>query len=70
MKSGYCPKCGHNEVVRSKAAEDSRDGVEFPMSITAEPRLVWPGRNLAHPYGNLHTYICISCGFTEWYVPS
>lgn len=67
MKNGRCPKCDHTAIVKSKAADYGGDNREYEMSVTAEPRMVFPGRNPRYPHGVLHTYTCRSCGFTEWY---
>lgn len=67
MKNGRCPKCDHTEVVKGKAADYADKNYEYEMSVTAEPRMVFSGRNPRHSYGALHTYTCHSCGFTEWY---
>ena len=67
MKKGICPKCGHNEVIRAVPADYGHNYVEKPMSVTADPRWIFGGRNPNYGHGRLATYTCRKCGYTEWY---
>ena len=67
MKKGTCTRCGHDEVIRAKAANYAHRNTEKPMAVTADPRFFGSTRNPNKPLGLLYTYTCRSCGFTEWY---
>ena len=67
MKSGTCPKCGHNEVIESVPAECGNGDLERRMAVTADPRWLFPGRNPKNEHGALTVYTCRRCGFCEWY---
>ncbi len=68
MKSGKCPKCGGTAIVEARPGEYGHADRDLPMSVTAEPRWMLPGRNPRHPKGELLMYFCRECGFVEWYV--
>lgn len=78
-----CQRCNHPELVRALAREFSsylgEDGGRevAPMGVTVEPRAtrsLFSNRptGVAPPVasqvlGILEMYICVACGFTEWY---
>lgn len=68
MKSGQCGKCGHNEIIVGQPPVYGDGSHEIgQMSVTADPRWVFGGRNGYHPHGRLYCYVCRKCGYTEWY---
>ncbi len=67
MKNGICTRCGHPEVIKAVAADYAEDNREKPMAVTADRRWIHAGRNPEYTHGELYTYTCRSCGFTEWY---
>lgn len=78
-----CQRCNHTELVRAIAREFSSSpgqhgGREaMPMGVTVEPTATtafFSGRTtgVAAPdpsqvLGILEMYVCLGCGFTEWY---
>jgi hypothetical protein len=63
MRQGFCPLCGHNEVIEASATDFVGDaGPTRPMSVTHE--IGWGG--VKH-IGVFDTYVCRRCGFTQWF---
>jgi hypothetical protein len=72
-----CPRCNHTEFIRAQMRELTTSPERYsvreavPMAVTYTPR-IYPGGSLmgvepSSPYGILEMYVCIKCGFTEWY---
>ena len=68
MRSGTCPKCGGNEIIVAHPPEFGHGSEEYPMTVTAQPRWVFDGRNPHYGIGEMAVLVCRACGFAEWYV--
>lgn len=67
MKTGTCPKCGSNEIIKEALLQGS-DSIPPYISIS-EPEppnrpLVWMPKN---EQSQFTAYVCGACGYTEFY---
>ncbi len=76
IRKGVCPVCSHNEIVEAVPEPDRVDGFSArPLAITYAGRSwklpsILRVFGLGHwgtPVGQLMTYFCRRCGFTQWY---
>lgn len=59
-KSQRCPKCDHGEVLHVPRVQDSDhddQGLGVRMGLITRETI-----------GALQAYVCLGCGFVEWYV--
>lgn len=62
-RSGRCTKCGATNLFHSPEVMDRGEGnVALPLAITRS------GSIFAEDRGQLEVYVCLSCGFSEFYV--
>ncbi len=70
MRDGRCPKCGSRDVLSNVEVRDDGRSNSHPLRVVVEeaepPRhgAIWIQ---AQSTGELHAWICASCGYTELY---
>lgn len=67
IRQGFCPQCGHDEVIESAQSEFTHANQTRPMCVTYDARWIFPGQNPAYGHGQLFLYVCRACGFCQWY---
>jgi hypothetical protein len=63
-----CPKCSHGRflVVASVAVPDATD----TWRLVTMPVVCGHVGDVRESAGTFHAYVCLSCGYTEWYATS
>ena len=57
-----CPACGGRRVLHASEILDRTDGTQHRMAVMAV------GFWVPKPRGLFECYVCVQCGFVEWYV--
>lgn len=70
MKDGSCPKCGSRDVLAGvEVRDDGRNGSHPLRVMVEEPEPASHGAIWVQPraVGEVHAWICATCGYTEMY---
>ena len=70
MKDGKCPRCGSRQVMADVEVRDDGRNSSHPLRVVVEepepPKhgTIWIEEQST---GDVHAWICASCGYTELY---
>ena len=70
IRKGRCPLCKETQVLEAQATDitDSVNGINHQMSVTYQPGWLFTSRaKVQKPYGLLSIYVCVGCGYTQWF---
>lgn len=74
LRNGTCPLCRHNEVVEGTPLEFDDTQIPNRLGVAHEPipdGWIMKGRfHRSVVFGELRTYTCRSCGYTQWFALS